>query len=399
MKKIILLIITLSISSSLMAGGFQINEHGAKAMAMGGAFTGLADDPSAVYFNPAGITQLDGTQIMTGLTLILPSASFRGPSPEITEYDMKKQVFNPINFYLTHKFNEKLYAGISVNNPYGLGTEWEEDWIGKYLAGKTEVTTFFITPVIAYKLMDNLSLSAGPTYAFGDVAISKKEGLFDASINLEGKANSAWGFSAGALYEPIKNKLSFGLSFKSETKFEFEGNVTSEGSPVVEPALPTGNISADLTTPMNLTFGVAYKLNPKLTLAADYQYIGWSCYDTLAVEFAENDEWNISAPRNYQDTYILRFGCEYKLNEKINLRTGILFDNNPVEDEWVEPSLPDADRIGFSSGLSYKLKDFSIDLAYLFLRFSEREITTSEILNGVYNSTANLIGINLSYKF
>ncbi len=396
-KTLFTILLSLLTLSYVYSGGFQINEHGAKAMAMGGAFVGLADDPSAVYFNPAGITQLDGTQIMTGATLIKPAASFRGPSPEITEYEMKEQMFNPINLYLTHKFNEKMYFGLSVNNSYGLGSEWDENWVGKYLAGKTDVTTFFINSVLAYKI-GKLSLSAGPTFAFGEVAISKKESLFDAEISLEGNDSSVWGFSAGAFYKP-NEKLSFGLSYRSETKFEFEGDVTSEGDAAIVSELPYGDISAELTTPMNLTFGLAYKFIPELTLTADYQYIGWSCYETLAVEFAENEDWNISAPRNYEDTYILRFGCDYDLNEKIDLRAGILFDNNPVEDEWVEPSLPDADRVGFSSGFGYKLNNLSIEFAYLFLRFNEREITTSEVLNGVYNSTASLFGINLSYKF
>ena len=410
-KMLFTIVLTLLAISNANSGGFQINEQGAKAMGMAGAFTALADDPSAVYFNPAGITQLEGTQIMTGLTLITPFASFRGVSPQITEYKMKEQMFNPINLYLTHKLNDKLAAGFSVNNPYGLGSQWEEDWIGKYVAGKTEITTFFISSVIAYDLMDNLTISAGPIYALGEVEISKKTGLApfagDAEVELKGEDNSAWGFSAGALYKAIEDQLSFGLSFKSETKFEFEGTVTSDGPVQLEDILPSGDISAKLTTPMNLTFGASYKLIPELTLTADYQYIGWSCYDTLAVDFKKNSEWNIKSPKNYENTYILRFGCEYSLNDNLDFRTGILYDNNPVKDEWVDPMLPDANRLGFNFGFGYKFNNIIIDFAYLFLRFEQREITNSKVnytdgnapFNGVYNSDASLFGFNLSYKF
>ncbi len=411
-KKIMFTILfTLCVISYLYSGGFQINEQGAKAMGMAGAYTALADDPSAVYYNPAGITQLNGTQIMAGLTLISPKSSFRGVSPEITEYKMKELLFNPINFYLTHRINSKMAAGFGINNPYGLGSEWNEDWIGKYIAGKTEVATFFFLSVIAYDLMHNLSLSMGPTFAFGEVEIVKMTGLApfvgDAKVTLKGDDNSAWGFSAGALYKAMEDKLSFGLSYKSEVEFNFEGTVTSDGPSAIEDSLPSGDISAKLTTPLNLTFGMAYKLIPELTLTADYQYIGWSCYDTLAIDFKKNSEWNIKAPKNYENTYILRFGCEYSLNDNLDLRTGILYDNNPVKDEWVDPMLPDANRIGLNFGFGYEFKNITIDVAYLLLRFDQRKITDSKVnytdgdapFNGVYNSIANLVGFNLSYKF
>jgi long-chain fatty acid transport protein len=107
-----------------LAGGFQINEQGAKALAMANAFTGVANNPSAIFFNPAGITQLHGTQFIAGLSVIAPATKFTGPSPETTEWEMEKQVFTPFDVYVTHQFDENWYAGLSVNNQYGLGTKW-----------------------------------------------------------------------------------------------------------------------------------------------------------------------------------------------------------------------------------------------------------------------------------
>ncbi|MDP2036266.1 MAG: outer membrane protein transport protein, partial [Ignavibacteria bacterium] len=124
-KKILLLIFLILFSNRTFGGGFQINEHGARAMGMSGAFTGLANDPSALFFNGAGITQLSGTRLMLGVTLISPTAGFRGPSPSITEYKLKDQLFNPVTFYLTHQATDWLYFGISFNNQYGLGTKWD----------------------------------------------------------------------------------------------------------------------------------------------------------------------------------------------------------------------------------------------------------------------------------
>ncbi|MBA4317249.1 MAG: hydrocarbon degradation protein, partial [Flavobacterium sp.] len=163
-----LVVVTISFAS-----GFQINESGARAMGMAGAFAGLADDPSALYFNPAGITQLKGTHILAGVSLIMPSSSFAGPGTATTEYNMEKQLFTPINLYVTHQISEDLFIGLGINNQFGLGTKWGDDFIGRTVGYDTEIRTFYFTPVIAYKVSEKLSISAGPVFAWGDVRIAK----------------------------------------------------------------------------------------------------------------------------------------------------------------------------------------------------------------------------------
>lgn len=398
------------VSSISFASGFQINEHGARAMGMAGAFAGLADDPSALYFNPAGITQLKGTHILAGVTFIAPASTFRGPSPLINEYKMDSQLFTPINFYVTHQLSDDLFVGLGVNNQYGLGTKWASDWVARTVAYDTEIRTFFFTPVVAYKVTDNLSVSAGPIFAWGDVKIVKYASLApfygEGKVSLKGDG-TAWGFTAGVLYKPL-NELQFGLSFRSPVKFKFTGEASSEGPDAFASRLPSGNISAEVTMPMNITFGAAYFPMKDLTVTADFQYTGWSSYDKLAVDFENANLTDVSTPRDYNNNFIVRLGAEYKLDSDFTLRGGLLFDKNPIKDELVDPTLPDADRIGLNIGLGYKLaKNVSVDVAYFFLRFAERTITNSQIyytsgnaaLNGVYNSYAHLFGINFSYNF
>lgn len=412
LKKLTHSIIVLAIVVNVaFAGGFQINEHGARAMAMAGAFTGLADDPSALFYNGAGLTQLSGTHIVAGVTLIAPSASFRGPSPAITEYSLQDQLFHPINFYITHQFDEKWYVGLGINNPYGLGTRWDDDWVGKYLALDTEIRTFYFTPTVAYKVNDNLSLSAGFVFAYGDVKIIRFSNLYpfdgDVKVSLTGDG-TAIGFTAGVLFKP-SDLMQFGLSFRSNNTFSFSGTAESEGPAALSANYPKGDIAAEVTTPMNVTFGAAVFPSKCLTVTADFQYVGWSSYDQLAVDFKDPKYSDLAAVRDYENTYIARLGAEYKLTDNFALRGGIFYDNNPVKDEHVEPTSPDSDRLGFNIGLGYKLTEkLSVDLAYLFLRFNEREITNSKEnysgisganapFNGVYNSSAHLFGINFSY--
>jgi long-chain fatty acid transport protein len=392
------------------ASGFQINECGARAMGMAGAFAGLANDPSALYFNPAGITQLKGTHILAGVAFIAPVVTFSGPSPAITENNMDKQLFTPINFYITHQLSDDLFVGLGVNNQYGLGTKWDPAWVARTVAYDTEIRTFYFTPVVAYKFNDQLSVSAGPVFAWGDVRIVRFASLApfagEAKVSLKGDG-TAWGFTAGLLYKP-SNELQLGLSFRSPTKFKFEGDAVSEGPSAFASRLPSGNITSEVTMPMNLTLGAAYFPMKDLTVTADFQYVGWSSYDKLAVDFENTAITDISTPRDYKNNYIIRLGAEYNVTDDLALRTGIFYDKNPIKDELVDPTLPDADRIGLNIGVGYKLApNVSIDIAYLFLRFSERTITNSQIyytsgnagLNGTYSSYTHLFGINLSYNF
>jgi len=420
----VIAVIAMLCSAKVFAGGFQINEHGARAMSMAGAFTALANDPSAIYYNPAGLTQLTGTHFMAGVTLIAPSAKFTGPIPSTKEYEMESQVFTPFNIYVTQQLSDDWFVGLGVNNQYGLGTKWEDDWGGRYLAVDTEIRSFFFTPVVAYKFSEQLSVSVGLTYAFADVKIIRNTPLADpvtgaarpdGRITLEGDG-TAIGFTAGILYKPIK-EFSVGISYRSESKFDFTGDASTNPATLdfVHPLagnqsipLPNGSIKAPLTTPQNLTVGIAYMPDDELTLTADFQYIGWSSYDKLEVTFETYDlaptvpgVQNVqSADRNYENTFIVRAGMEYKINNDFTLRGGLLLDKNPVQKEYVEPTLPDADRIGFNIGFGYKFtENLSLDFSYLLLTFSERKVTDSKFgFNGTYQNMAHLLGIDLSYN-
>lgn len=415
MKKATKLIFLFFIVGKLFAGGFQINEHGARAMGMAGAFTAIANDPTALFYNPAGLAFVGGTHFYGGATLIKPISSFRGPAPSVQEWKMKDLLFNPINIYVTHQLMDNLTLGIGLNNPYGLGTEWDADWVGKYMAIKTEIRTFFFYASVGYKLSDNFSIGAGPIYAMGDVTINRKNSLSpfdaDARINLTGDA-SAVGFTAGLLYKPM-NEFSIGLSYRSEVKFDFTGKADVTSPAQLLPLIPKGNVKAPLTTPQNITLGLAYFPSEDLTISSDLQYIGWSSYDKLEVTFEDVKDANgnpvvSSSLRDYNNAMIARVGFEYKLTDPLTLRGGVLYDFNPVKDERLDPTLPDADRLGLNIGIGYKLtENIGIDVAYLFLRFNERKIDNSvesysagsAYFNGVYNSTAHLLGIDLSYNF
>lgn len=399
----------LLINSMTIAGGFQLNEHGAKALALGGAFTAIANDPSAIYWNGAGLTQLSGTHFMFGTALISPTSTFRGVSPDVDIYHMQPQIFFPSHFFGSHSFGESFAVGLGFTTPFGLGTRWDEDWIGKYLAIETELRTFIITPVVAYQPFSFLSVSAGFVYSFADVLITQKTSLEpfagDGFIHLDGEEKSAFGYNFGIMLKPF-DFLSLGGSFHSEVDYTFEGTATATAPSQISSLLPQGNVTADLTTPMNITFGLALDVSSRLKLSADYQFVGWSSYDSLAIDFEDPAYDDIASPRLYDDSYIIRFGAGYKASDNLTLMAGVYFDNNPVDPDKLNPSLPDSDRLGFSVGVEGKLtENLTVTGTYLFIRSKELTVTNSQeeytsggsAFNGTYNSYANILSFSLTY--
>jgi len=407
--RIFTILILLSLGTgSIFAGGFQINEHGSRAMALGNAFTAVVDDASAVYWNSAGMSFLEGTNFVLGTALISPSTTFRGVTPAIDKSRMTRQVFLVPHFFVSHQISESFSVGLGASVPFGLGTLWPENWIGRYLAVETELQTIAVPLVVSWKILDNFSISAGGSYHHASVLIKQALSLApfegDGFVTLEGDESAAFGYNFSFMWKPT-DILSIGGSFKSEVEFSFEGTAEPTAPIQLVSSLPSGDISADLTTPMNIQGGIAVRVMDQLRLSADFQWIGWSSYDTLAADFKDFDP-DLSEPRLYEDTYIIRFGAQYDLSDELSLLGGVYFDKNPVDPNNLSPSLPDSDRLGLSIGVDAKITEcLGISGSYLFIRSSETTVTNStqeysgnSKFNGTYNSSANLLSFSLNYS-
>lgn len=387
------------------AGGFQLNEHGARALGQGGAFTARAGDPSAIFFNGAGLSFLSGTNIMLGATAVIPSTTFRGPIEYNTnaETKMDKQIFTPPNVYITHSMDNGLSFGAGVFTPYGLGTEWPDNWVGRGITTKIELQTFFINPTVAYRILPQLSISAGFDYVFANVTLKKKITNFspEGDLSLKGDGHGT-GFTAGILYKPM-DIVSVGASYRSKTKLDLSGTANFSNLPAPAVVLfPGGDVSTSITTPANYFIGVAVKPINDLEIEFDYQGIGWSSYNELPITFTTQTaaQTNQVQIENYKDTYMLRIGAEYTYC-LWQFRAGYIYDHSPVEDAYVDPLLPDANRNDICVGVGYKLTEsIQLDVAYMFVGFKQRTVTnTISQFDGTYNSTADLFGLDISYRF
>ncbi len=413
---IVLLAILIAVIGSnqiATAGGFQLNEHGARALGRASAFVARSGDPSAIFFNAAGLTSLQGTQVMAGGTLVMPSTTFTGPTPMTTEWKMEKQTFVPPNLYVTHSMCNGLSFGVGVYTPYGLGTKWADDWIGKAITTKVELQSFYINPTVAYRITPELSIGVGFDYVIANVTMNSTPNVnlsamggptFDADLALKGDGTGA-GFNVGVQYTPI-DMISFGASYRSKVKVDMDGTATftlPAGLPAqITGLFPGGDVSTSISMPANYFIGASVKAMPNLEVEAVYQGIVWSSYDVLPITFkthtaAQTDK---KLDQKYKDTYMIRLGAEYTMDEW-QFRAGYIYDHSPVQDAYVEPLLPDASRNDFTVGLGYKItSSIQIDIAYMLVAFQDRTITNSVLpFNGIYKSTANLFGLDLTYKF
>lgn len=390
-------------TAGLYAGGFQLNEQGARSMAQAGAFAARAYDGSAVYFNPAGLALQKQNSLYLGTTFISPEIDFYGPSNLglNTKTSMKNQIFTPINVYVKYGLTEDLHVGFGVNNAFGLGTEWDPNWDGRRISIKADLQTFYFTPTVAYAVNDQISIGAGLNIITGGVKLKQEVGGVPVGgappiVDMELSGNNI-GFNFGVLYK-FSEMASFGATYRSGTEIEGTGTATFTPN-YAALALPQGDVTGNLALPATAMIGIAMKPMENLEVEADYQFIGWSSYKELKIAFKADNSTSVQ-PKNYEDTYIFRLGGEYAMGE-LKLRAGYLFDNSPVQPKYVDPILPDADRHGWNVGFGYQITEtMSVDAAYMFLKVKQSTVTNTEsAFDGTYNSIANLFALNFGYTF
>ncbi|MDO8281492.1 MAG: TonB-dependent receptor [Thermodesulfovibrionia bacterium] len=402
-------------AQNIHASGFAIYTQGADSLGQGNSVTAHLKDPSAIFINPALINKLDGTKLELGTTFISPSREFKSDTG--ATFKAENKVFFPSTLFVTHKYNEKLSFGLGVFNPFGLGSEWNESWEGRYIATKSELTTININPVVSYQVLPNLAIAAGFDYITLDASLEKKMnfGSTDGNQKFDGDG-SGYGFNLGILYD-VNNDIAIGASYRSEVEIDVDGAASFSNIPVSLSAyFPNTDGKTTITLPEQIHAGVAYKGIDKLTLEAGIRWEGWSSYDELkfnfdqAVGFPVPNQISV-VPKNWDDTISVLFGGEYQLNEMVVLRAGYLRAGNPVPDETFEPSIPDADTDIFTIGTGIKYKHCKFDLAYGFQNIHDRNknntiddnpanaLNSALSANGRYETKIHMLGASVSHTF
>jgi long-chain fatty acid transport protein len=370
-SRIVVAALPLLVSGVAHASGFHIDEQDARATGRAGAITANPTNASTVYYNPAGVGDLEGFHADVGVALVGPSAKFR-PASTGAETSAEDQVFPLPQGYLTYRISDIVGIGIGFNAPFGLSVKWPETSPGRTNTREIELRTFFITPTAAISLsrwVPGLSLGAGFDLVPSSVRLSRDIlfGTDVASVALGGTAVGV-GARGGLLYRPKGlEQWSFGVTYRSPVKLSFAGTADFDASPVFRSSLPPdGDAKTSVVLPQTLDVGVAVNPMPAWQVEVDGNFIGWSSYDRLFLELPGNTT-SVQA-KNWKDTFAVRVGTEYTVQKRWSGRLGFIWDPTPVPDTTLDFQLPDADRYVVTAGIGGALTSFlQADIGFLYV--------------------------------
>lgn len=403
--------------------GFSIFEQGAKASGMAGAFVATADDPSAVFYNPAGLAQQRRLAAYAGASFINFSNEFTGdpnsPVTSGTEGKYARHTFVPPNFYAIVPIGENLTVGVGAYSAWGLRTDWAEPWVGRYISNDADLKTMSFNPVIAWQTSDGrLALGGGVEYRRGRVFLNANRMALNpftgrivdiANTRLASDYASDIGWNVGILFKPSE-RLRFGASYRSDMDLDLDGEAQINQIPtgnaqldaVIRTQLPPNQpIEAAFPFPAVAAVGVAFSPNENWDVEFDVTHMTWSRFEALSVQFMTTPAASFTREQNWEDSSAFRLGANYNATPDWDVRLGALYDQNPQPTEAVSPLLPDSDRIGVTFGAGLHRGPWIADFAAFLLHFKDRSTRglNAEGFEGVYETDIVMWCVNLGYRF
>lgn len=425
------------------ASGFQIRENSVRNLGRANAGTTVSNDASVVANNPAAMVNFDKAAIRVDLTDIDLDAEFTGTG--------RTAVGTPITggnggdpgdptlvpaisavFPLSGAL-DNVTLGVSVDAPFGLKTEYDPNWVGRYNAIKSDVKTVDLNLSAAVAVTDRFSIGFGAIVQRADVTLSNaidfgtavcagsgnpancfntaypfRPQLFDGSVEVKGD-DTGFGWRVGLQWRPT-DKLAFGLAHRSEIDHNLQGTADFT-VPAAIAAIPSVGsvyrdtaVTAPLTTPSVTTASVQYNFTDSFRLMADWQQTDWHSLQAVRI-FRSGGGVLGNEPFQWKDTNFYSLGGEWDLSPSWTLRAGIAKDESPTNDTYRTPRLPDKDRKIFTIGATWNVTDaFSVDAAYMRINVDDPTIngarsSSGSTLTGVFNAHADLFGLAAQFKF
>ncbi|MGY2377691.1 OmpP1/FadL family transporter [Pseudomonas sp. SDO524_S393] len=411
-------------SSHLFASGFALNEQSVSGMGTGFAGrSSSADDASTVYGNPAGMARLEGQQITGGVAAIDASTDISdvsGNSRGTNKGDMVPFTAVPFGFY-TNKLNEQWAIGFGVYAPFGLVTDYENNFQGRGFGSKSEVKVITFQPTVSYAFNDKVSIGFGPTFnrisGVLESDATLNPAVADTNVKIKGD-DTALGFNVGVLVQAT-DTTRIGLTYHSKVNYKLEGHTTVSGPAATQPFLRNNRYDASLKieTPESYDLSVTQDLTDAWKLYGGATWTRWSRLKDITVNnegvtaatgggLAPLQIASISEEQNWHDTWAYAVGTSYQLTKQVVLRTGLTFDQSPANNTDRSPRIPTGDRTIFSVGLGYKVMDnMTIDLAYSYLQEEDVKVhrtakaPSTASYNAKYENSANGFGLGMTYTF
>jgi long-chain fatty acid transport protein len=421
-------------TSLAAAAGLQLFEQSPSAL--GNAVAGsaaTAEDASTIFSNPAGMTYLPGKNVVVGVNAFDVSVKFANNGSTLNA----PLSFIPLaggnggnggslvpvpNLYMSWQLSPQWFIGLGVNAPFGLRTEYDAGWVGRYQGVKSDLTTINVNPSIAWKVNDVVSLGLGLSAQYIDADLTKAvdfgticAAFGGCGIGLtpqggdggqELKAND-WGYgaNAGAIFQ-IAPDMRIGFSYRSQVRHNLEGTSTITGTPALLAGSPTFQstaASAVVTLPESVSMSVFQQYNDQWAMMGDITWTHWSRFKELRVKFANGAPDNVT-PENWDNSFRVSLGVTYQANTAWKLRGGIAYDQSPVTDQWRTVRIPDNDRFWVAFGASWAfVPGASLDVGYAHLFVRDADINKSETaagtVIGTYSLSADVFSLGVSYRF
>lgn len=403
--------------------GFSIFEQGAKASGMAGAFVATADDPSAIFYNPAGLGfQREKMSLLGGATFINFTNEFTGDSDSAftsgVEGTYDRHLFAPPNGYGTYRLNDHLVVGVGMFSAFGLRTDWADPWAGRFISKDVDLKTVSVNPSFAWRVNDSLSFGGGIEYRRARVTLSRNTPALNpftgriadvANGYLRSDWNNDWGWNAGVLFKPTPN-FSVGASYRAAMDIELDGSAditqimtgNAQFDALVATQLPPDQgINTTIPFPAMTAIGIATTAIPNWQIEFDVTHATWSRFKTLDVQFATTPSANIVRPQDWEDTMAFRLGANRNIGDQWAVRFGAVYDQNPQPLEAVSPLLPDSDRMGLTFGVGWYHGPLVIEVSDMILHFKDRNTggVNPDQFEGTYETDANLLSVNFGLRF
>jgi long-chain fatty acid transport protein len=410
------------LAGNACAGGILIYEAGQEGNGLANAgAAALATDPSVLMSNPAGLTELAGTQISANAQVILGDLTFSRDSHNQfngNEGGNALQYLPGASFFISHQIDERSAIGFGMYGNFGLALDYDDDWAGRYFNQEAAIIGVSFQPTLAHKFTDDLSIGIGPRimYAYyrNETAINNNLlGLRDSPDGqLEYKDTDVGaGINFGLLYR-LSERTRIGLAYTSKIDLEFKDSpsVRKVDNPIINAALrrlDVDSLELDMSVPQTVLLSIAHDLDPQWKLLGSLGWQDWSEFGDIGVEVDANAaDVSRTADRQYKDTWHASLGAQYQATSKLRWSMGVGYDSSAVDDKDRTVDNPMGEAWRLATGVNYKV-DEGLDLhaAYTLVWMGDMDVEqtksrSGETLSGSYrNSALHIIGGGATWRF
>ena len=385
------LITVFPLSTKLWAVGYRLPNQDPEAIARGNAFAATADNPSAIYYNPAGITQLDGQQISAGIYLVSAGETYTSPSGVTTKANSDLQPV-PQLYYTCTLTNVPISFGLGIYAPYGLSLDWGDHAQFNTLGENGKVLYLCFNPVVAWRVNHTLSIAIGPTINYSQANLNQAIGLIPGDQFSVSGDGTAFGFNAGVLWQPDP-MWSFGVNYRSSTTVDYSG--TSQASPYF-PKVPS---TSSIKYPQFVVGGISFRPSTNWNFEFDLDWTEWSSVQEIV--FRGTSFGDIPLVLDYSSSFKYEVGATRQLGNGYFVSVGYIYSENSSPSQTFSPLIPDADLQLGSIGVGHHGQRWDWAIAYHFAYNGGRTINNNynPQANGTYKTFNNAFNISTTFKF